>query len=235
MTRKSINRTEELEVLYNDEHWERLQSLRKNAMKIMEALGQAHIFSVVHGSIARGDVSTNSDIDVFIPQIVPSFSIEMALTQGKITSYRRFIIQATPTYSLKGYIEIDEQRSVSFPLARLRRTEREFYSFGGKSTLVLLKNGVRSLGIDKRLMLIKPRFYGHIEISISGQEETVAHLLGISVETVLERVRILTRRDKVGRTGLFIKKELSTNETFELALKRITDEKPSVRRRLRTV
>jgi len=57
----------------------------------------------------------------------------------------------------------------------------------------------------------------------------------ISVETVLDRVRVLTRRDKIGRTGLFIERELLPDETFESVLKKLADKKPEVRRRLRTV
>jgi predicted nucleotidyltransferase len=53
------------------------------------------------------------------------------------------------------------------------------------------------------------------------------------VETVLDRVHALLRRDEVGRTGVFIKKELASEETFEMALKRLADENPAVRRRLK--
>jgi predicted nucleotidyltransferase len=55
------------------------------------------------------------------------------------------------------------------------------------------------------------------------------------VETVLDRVHALLRRDEVGRTGVFIEKELSSSETFEMALKRLADHNPAVRRRLKTV
>jgi predicted nucleotidyltransferase len=54
-------------------------------------------------------------------------------------------------------------------------------------------------------------------------------------ETVLDRTRTLMRRDKVGRTGRFIEQELMPEETFELVLKKLSDEKPEVRRRLKTV
>ena len=62
-----------------------------------------------------------------------------------------------------------------------------------------------------------------------------AKLLGVSVETVLDRVHALRRRDKVGRTGLFIEKELLPGETFESALKELAEKNPAVRRRLRTI
>ena len=235
MAKKPLLRAERLEVIYDEEHWILLRRLREEAIKIMSALDDLRIFSIVHGSIARGDVSEKSDVDIFIPDIVSSFLVEMALERAGIPISRRILIQATPTYSIKAYIEIDEGRSVSFPLSKLRKTEREFYKFGGEATLEMLKKEIRTPGVDKRLMLIEPTAKGHIESSIIGRENEAAKLLGVSVETVLDRVRVLTRRDKIGRTGLFIEKELLPEETFESALKELAEKNPAVRRRLRTV
>ncbi|MCK4313733.1 DNA polymerase subunit beta, partial [Candidatus Bathyarchaeota archaeon] len=67
---------------------------------------------------------------------------------------------------------------------------------------------------------------------IVGREDYVAKLLGISVETVFDRVHALSRRNEVGRTGVFIEKELSFDETFEMLLKKLADQNPAVRRRL---
>ena len=61
----------------------------------------------------------------------------------------------------------------------------------------------------------------------------MAKLLSISVETVLDRVHALLRRDKVGRTGVFVERELNSDETFEMVLKQLADENPAVRRRLK--
>jgi len=235
LAKKPLLRAERLEVIYDEEHWILLRRLREEAIKIMSALDDLRIFSIVHGSIARGDVSEKSDVDIFIPDIVSSFLVEMALERAGIPISRRILIQATPTYSIKAYIEIDEGRSVSFPLSKLRKTEREFYKFGGEATLEMLKKEIRTPGVDKRLMLIEPTAKGHIESSIIGRENEAAKLLGVSVETVLDRVRVLTRRDKIGRTGLFIEKELLPEETFESALKELAEKNPAVRRRLRTV
>jgi len=210
-----------------------LKKLRIEAAGIMEALEKQHIFSVVHGSIARGDVTQKSDIDVFIPQLVSSFSIETALEKSRYRILDKFIVQATPTYALKGYIEIGEKRTVSFPLTKMRKTEREFYVFSGEANLDTIRNDLRVSGVDKRLMLIEPTQFGHVESSIIGREEHVASILKISVETVIDRCRALTRRNKVGRTGLFIERAISPEENFESALKRLADEKPEVRRRLR--
>ncbi|NIW14760.1 MAG: hypothetical protein GWN31_12720 [Candidatus Thorarchaeota archaeon] len=142
-------------------------------------------------------------------------------------------MQATPFYAVKGYIELDEQRCVSFPLVKLRNVERDFYRFSGEASLSTLKEDIRVSGVDKRLMLIEPTLRGHTESSIVGREETVAHILGISLNTVLDRVHALLRRDEVGRTGVFIKRELSPDETFEMILKKLVDQNPAVRRRLK--
>ncbi len=235
MAKKPLLRSERLEVKYDEKRWRLLRRLRAEAIKIMDALRDFHIFSVTHGSIARGDVSEKSDVDVFIPDVISSFAVETALERAGIPISKRVLIQATPTYSIKAYIEIEEGKSVSFPLSKLRKTEREFYRFGGEATLEMLKREIRTPGVDKRLMLIEPTCEGHIESSIIGRENEVARLLGVSVETVLDRVHALKRRDKIGRTGLFIEKELLPEETFESALKELAEKNPAVRRRLRTV
>ena len=98
----------------------------------------------------------------------------------------------------------------------MRRVEREFYRFGGEANLDQLKGDVRVAGVDKRLMLIEPTATGHVESSIIGREEFAAKILGVSAETVLDRVHTLMKRDTVGRTGVFVKRELAPDETFEL-------------------
>jgi hypothetical protein len=97
----------------------------------------------------------------------------------------------------------------------------------------MLKADVRVPGVDKRLMLIEPTPKGHIESTIIGKEEAVAHLLGISLNTVLDRVRTLTRRGEVGRTGVFLKRELTPDENLEEVLKNLADRNPAIRRRLK--
>ena len=200
-------------------------------MQITEALERTHLESIVHGSLARGDVNAKSDIDIFVPCNASSFNVEMALEKAGIRAKKRQVIQATPTYAMKAYIQVDENSGVSFPLMNMRKVEREFYKFGGEATLEILRNNLRVAGVDKRLMLIVPTDKGHEENTIIGQEEHAAKLLKISVETVLDRVHTLMRRDRIGRTGVFINMELAEDETFEMALKRLADQNPAVRRR----
>jgi len=233
MAKKPVKRAERIEVVYGEKRWKLLNELRDEAVGIMRLLEKAHLFSIVHGSIARGEVSPNSDIDVFIPDPPSSFIIETALENAGLAINKRLVVQATPSYAVKGYIELEPRRAVSFPLMKLRPTEREFYRFGGEATLQTLQSNIRVAGVDKRLMLIEPTPEGHVESTIVGREETVAHLLHISVVTVLDRVHALLRRDEVGRTGVFIERELAPDETFEMVLKQLADQNPAVRRRLR--
>jgi hypothetical protein len=235
MAVKPVRRSETKEVVYVAKRWALLEELRQKTKQVMEALEKAHLETVVHGSIARGDVSAKSDIDVFIPSTVSSFAVENALEKAGFSFNNRLVMQATPSYALKAHIEIDEKTSVSFPLMNMRRVEREFYKYGGKMSLKGLRNDLRVPGVDKRLMLIEPTKVGHVESTIIGREEHIAKLLGVSMETVLDRVHALLKRDDVGRTGLFIKKELPPDETFGMALKRLVDQNPAVRRRLKAV
>ena len=199
----------------------------------MTTLESSHIESIVHGSIARGDVTSKSDIDIFIPEPPSSFLVETALEKTGISFNARYVVQATPNYAMKAHIEIDEKTTVSFPLMWMRKVEREFYRFGGELNLSHLQRGSRWVGVDKRLMLIEPTVKGHMESNIVGREEQTAKTLGVSVETIMDRVHALLKRDQVGRTGVFVKKELNADETFELALKKLATVNPAVRRRIK--
>jgi predicted nucleotidyltransferase len=233
MAVKPTRQGEYREVTYSSARWEQLRALRETAVWVMSALDAFHLQSLTHGSIARGDVKAGSDVDVFIPEVQNSFQVETALEKAKIPTNTRLIVQATPNYAMKAHIEIDETTTVSFPLMEMRRVEREFYRFGGEINLTQLKANVRVAGVDKRLMLIEPTEKGHVESSIVGREESSAKILGVSAETVLDRVRALTRRDTIGRTGVFVKQEVTSDETFELALKKLSDLNPAVRRRMK--
>jgi predicted nucleotidyltransferase len=224
------------EIVYDSEHWVLLEELRAKAAFLLSALERFHLYAVVHGSVARGDVRVGSDVDVFVADVSNSFLVETALEQVGVRVNGRFVVQATPSYAMKAHIELDEVCSVSFPLMGMRRVEREFYSFGGAVDLVGLKRGLRVAGVDKCLVFIEPTLRGHMECdSVVGREEFVAKALGVSAETVHDRVRALTKRDFVGRTGVFLKKEVPSEKTFELALKQLSDFNPAVRRRIKKV
>lgn len=233
MSKKPVIRPERKEVTYSSSHWEILNQLRGRSLQVMKKLEKYHLQATVHGSIARGDVTQTSDIDMFISNPRSSFSVETALEMSGFEVLERKIIQATPLYALKAYLELEGQTSVSFPLVKMRQVEKEFYRFGGEASVSILEKNKRVLGVDKRLMLIEPTSEGHIETTVINMEKEVSKLLAISQNTVLDRVRALLRRDKVGRTGVFIEKELNPEETFEQAMKKLADKNPAVRRRIK--
>ena len=132
MTVKPNKRTDYKEVTYNSERWALLRDYRAKATGIMTALDAFRLQTQVHGSVARGDVNKNSDIDIFIAEPQSSFLVETALEKAGIPINARLLVQATPTYAMKAHIEVDARTSVSFPLMHMRRVEREFYKFGGQ-------------------------------------------------------------------------------------------------------
>ncbi len=233
MAHKPIRRMDYRQIVYSADRWALLNMYRRQALNIMAALEAYHLHSIVHGSVARGDVTRKSDVDVFIPRQVSSFEVETAMQRANMSFQRRLIVQATPTYAMKAHIVIGENTSISFPLMKMSRVEQEFYKFGGETSGADLREDLRTLGVDKRLILVEPTEKGHKESPVIGREAHVAGLIGISVQTVLDRVRALLRRDSIGRTGVFVEKEVSIDQTFEAALKALADGNPAVRRRLR--
>lgn len=126
MAKKPSKRPESLEVIYSNKRWNLLHQLRKKAIEIMDPLNESNLEPIVHGSIARGDISPKSDIDIFVQTQASSFTIQSALEKANITPTRLYVVQATPNYAMKAHIEIDEGTTVSFPLMKLRKVEREF-------------------------------------------------------------------------------------------------------------
>ncbi len=232
---KVVRRQEYVEIIYDEERWILLQRLRRKALELLRTLRKGGIYAIVHGSIARGDVWEGSDIDVFIPYPFHSYMVEYLLESNGYTIYSRYIAIATPNSTPKAYIILDPQEkiTVSYPLLKPTTRELEFYKFGGSLSLEELEKNKRVPGVDKRLVLIEPTEYGHRESPVIGREAEVASILGISVDTVLERVRVLTRRDEIGRTGVFVKYVLSPDESFEEALMKISHSNPLVRRLLK--
>ena len=227
-------RKEVIEVEYDDEHWKLLEKLQIKALNLMKKFRSCNINTLIYGSIARGDVKVGSDIDIFVTAPISSIHVEWVLEKFKIKPLRRILIQATPFYAPKGYFEIEELISISLPLVKLRKTEREFYKFAGEISIEDFKEKKRVAGVDKRLILIEPRKSGHLESNIIGYEAYISKKLRINIDTVFERVRVLTKRSKIGRTGRFIEIEISKDENFESILKKIADSNYPLRKRLRT-
>jgi len=163
--------------------------------------------------------------------------VELALTLAGFKLYSRRIAQATPSHTPKAhiYLDADEKLCVTFPMGPLRPLEHEFYRFGGYLGLPQLLRRERLPGCDKRTFLIQPTPTGHMESPVRGREVEVAKTLGINLQIVRERVRVLTRRQEIGRTGIVVSQEVRDGETFEEVLRRLARSNPVVARRLREV
>jgi predicted nucleotidyltransferase len=199
----------------------------------MKPLADRHIQTLAYGSIARGDVNPTSDIDIYTPSPpAPSLLQTLMEAQGIHPTHRE-IVQATPAYAAKGYIHVAENRSYSFPLVPLNTREAEFYGFAGSITPRQLRENTRVPGVDKRLMLIQPTPEGHTETPIQGIEGTVAKTLGIGTAAVQDRVRTLRRRQKIGRTGVYLKHTLTPEESFGDTYQQLARTRPALRRRTR--
>ena len=222
-----------MEVTYTGAHWRLLDGLRAEALDMVRPLVEAHMGPLIYGSIARGDVNSRSDIDVYIPSPPSPALLEAALERGGVALTRREIIQATPSYAAKAYLYTGDRRSYSYPLVDLRPSEAEFYSFAGALDHRGLQRGLRVPGVDKRLMLIEPTAAGHSESPVKGVEGLVAAKLGVDTRIVMERVRTLERREKVGRTGVYLKRELGHDEDVSTVFKELAEGRAPLRRRLR--
>ncbi|MCX8196488.1 MAG: nucleotidyltransferase domain-containing protein [Acidilobaceae archaeon] len=223
------------EVVYDERRWRVLREKREKAERIMRALLPTYS-SLVHGSVARGDVEEGSDVDVAVTVPPNPAIVELLLERAGFKVAKREIVQATPAHVPKVYLYLDwrEEQVVSYPLAPLRPREREFYRWGGECSLEDLEKGRRVPGVDKRLMLIEPTELGHRESPVEGREDYVAKVLGVSPATVRERVRVLTRRREHGRTGVFLKVELG-EESVEEAIDRLSAQNAAFRRIVRRI
>jgi len=228
MRRTRVRRVPEfVEVIYSEDHWRLLRELRSQALRVMSIFASSGIRVWLHGSLARGDVSAESDIDIVIPVRTPAYLIEYLLEKNNYKPRNCYIVVATPTSTPKGVIVLDdyERLVVSFPLFDFKPQELEFYKFGGYLEYNELLENKRVPGVNKNLVLIKPTPRGHEELPVIGWEDYVAKLLGVDIEVIMERVKVLTRRDEVGRTGVFAKIALLPGESFEEALKRLFRER----------
>ena len=222
-----------VQVDYSEKHWATLEKLRSEAEAMMKPLVEAHLYCIVYGSIARGDVSETSDIDVYLPTPPSPTLIEATLESHGIRYDRREIVQATPSYAAKAYIYLDELKSYSFPLVPLRQSEEDFTGFAGRINYDQLKENTRVPGVNKDLVFIEPNTSGHMETPIRGNEGIVAKKLGVDTRIVFQRQRTLERRERVGRTGVYIKRELAPDESFGSVFNELTRSDSAIRRRLR--
>jgi len=118
---------------YSREEISILERLRGDAERIMDKMNRYSIHGFVHGSVARGDISKTSDVDIYIPYLLPSFKLEIMEDYQDNT---RHILMGTPNSTIKGTIDVASQISITFPLTKTKEREEEFYNFSGKIFLI---------------------------------------------------------------------------------------------------
>ncbi|HMK47447.1 MAG TPA: nucleotidyltransferase, partial [Methanocella sp.] len=181
--------------------------------------------------IARGDVKPSSDVDVFIPTVVSSMIVSIALDRAGVIGMS--VVQATPRSLIKATVDLEGNATVTYPLIAPREIELEFYRFGGSLGLPGLQKNERTCGVDKRLMLIEPTQEGHVETPLSDLSPgLVARKLKVSQQIVEERLRVLERRADVGRTGVYLHRQLAPGESPEQVLNDLIATDPAIRRRV---
>ncbi|MCD6484674.1 MAG: nucleotidyltransferase domain-containing protein [Candidatus Odinarchaeota archaeon] len=232
MVREKILSTgHQKEVIYDEVHWHILNEKRNFAKEIMQGLEKLN--PNIHGSLARGDIHKKSDIDIILLNPVHSYKIELELEKIHYYPQEKWIIQATPKHTPKGKIILEEEVTISFPLIPFTTREIEFYKFGGMIDLNELKQNIRVPGINKKLVLIFPTEKGHKEFSVLTAPSVAARIVGVGIEIVNERIKVLRRRDKIGRTGIFFQEQIGPTETFETKFKSIISKKPEIKRLFR--
>ena len=56
--------------------------------------------------------------------------------------------------------------------------------------------------------------------------------MGIHINTILERKKVLLKRENYGRTGVFLRRKLNIEETVEEVLKNLAKRKSIIRNKL---
>lgn len=221
------------EVIYHHEHWMLLEEKRVKGLKIINALDNCgYISSILHGSVARGDISRDSDIDIALLHPASIGMIKFCLENIGYKVYDIKLVQPTPRHTPKVYIYVDpyEEQSISIPLSEPESIEIDYYRFSGFVTKndIIIRRRVK--GVNKKLMLVLPTEKGHIEIPVIGNEGYVSRMLGISIDTVKDRVEALRKRVEEGHTGLFIDISIPIFEEVEHYIKKLCRENISFRR-----
>ncbi len=219
-------------VTYTENHLKLLQQKRERSKTLLEMFVKEGLNPFIYGSIARGDIHNDSDIDMVLIQSIAPYQIEIILEKNGFKNYFREIIMATPADTLKLYIYLNELESITIPLSKFNKKSSEFYDFGGKINLNQILNSIRVPGINKRLVFIQPTSDGHEEYSIIGNENLAAKQLSVGINLINERKRVLLRREKFGKTGVFLKRSIGVGETTELVLKKLSNKNTIVRKKL---
>ncbi len=216
-------------VPYDDDRWSLLEDLRQRAARVQ---GAVPVESLVYGSVARGDVHPSSDVDIVLLGPVASYEVELALEEAFHPVERRITV-ASPGSVPKANIELEDGTHIGWPLLSPKGRESDFYRFGGAIDARDAAPRERVPGVSKRLLLIRPVDEGHIESSVIGAEVEASRTMGLPMDIVMERVRVLNRRDSIGRTGIFRSIPVDRAITFEQGLDALADSTPAIRRQVR--
>lgn len=224
---------EQAEILYDEERWAILKTLREKCALLFRVLGKFR--PAVYGSVARGDVHEGSDVDVVIPYTIAEFELLTLLDRVEFrATVQKFVVQATPLAALKALIVLDETTAITYPLVPFLAREYEFFRFGGWLEAPAFDLTTRVPGVNKKLLLVTPTPAGHVTTRVTRENAgQVARVLDIQLQTVLERIRVLTRRDAVGRTGVYLRRELAPDESFGEVVRDLAASNPATKRRLR--
>lgn len=213
-------------VAYGPERFALLAAKRARARAYLALLPPG---TRLFGSVARGDVRAASDIDLEVPYGVASFVVEVALARHENPWSERRLVQATPNSVVKALWDFGEV-TAALPLTRPTSLEEGFTRFGGAVDLEGVTAGLRVAGVDKRLLLIQPTQEGHLEMSVAHRVEEAARLLRLDADVIRGRIRVLSRRSKSGRTGVYLTHRLADGDSPEEALEALKDADPAVRR-----
>lgn len=232
MKRNKILRDYFNTIVFSNDQLKLLQAKRERSKILLDMFVKEGLNPFIYGSIARGDIHKDSDIDMVIVQSIASYQIEIILERNGYNNYFREIIMATPGDTVKLYIYLNELESITIPLSKFDKKSVEFYDFGGKINLDQLRNNIRVPGIDKRLVLIQPTSVGYEESSIIGNEHLAAKQLRVNIDLINERKRVLLKREKFGKTGVFLKRQIEMNESTEDVLKKLVKRNSIARKKL---
>ncbi|ABL78053.1 nucleotidyltransferase domain-containing protein [Thermofilum pendens] len=227
--------SDEVHVVYSEETWRVFRELREKARVALRCLDVLRIPVYVVGSVARGDVTRKSDVDLFLERCVAPSYVTGLLEECGFLVEKYEVIWASPQTAVKLVIHVEDNVKVTLPVTDLSPAEKEFPRFAGSVTSEDVDAGRRVAGVNKFLRFIEPTEDGHVEWSILGREEEVARRLGISLGTVLEREAMRMKRWARGKSGFLVHECLDPRLSPEDLLRRLATRNQLLRKKLEGV